>query len=89
MKRKIALVSLCVVGLLVVFTVLAFSANAPHTTAASTSNTLERPAQVDIRATTSDITMTNDASDAMDFSTVKSQSTGHYCDGGAAESTGY
>lgn len=89
MKRKIALVSLCVVGLLVVFTLLAFSANAPQSTAASTSNTIDRPVQVDIRATTSDITMTNDASDAMDFSTVKSQSTGHHCDGEAAESTGY
>ncbi|MBI5651234.1 MAG: hypothetical protein HZC40_12445 [Chloroflexi bacterium] len=89
MKKKIALLSFCVVGLLVVLTLLAFSANAPYNAATSSTTNLDRPAQVNSSAPMSELTLQTNVSDEADFASVKSSSSGHHCEGEATSSAGY
>jgi hypothetical protein len=85
MKKKIALLSFGVLGLLVVLTLLAFSANASHNTAAPV---LAQPAQVNTSAPPSDLTLKTNASDEADFAIMNSSGADASC-GHEASSAGY
>jgi hypothetical protein len=82
MKIRVALLAICVVGLLVVFAILAVSAYASYLTgAASPAAVLDHPAPVNAAVTTDQSTLSSDAIDSGEPVDVPVHRIGSACDG--------
>ncbi len=91
MKKRIALLALCVVGLLVVFTFLAVSAYASYITNASPAAVLDHPAPVNAGMTTDQSTLSSGAIDSGAPVEIPVHRIGSACDadGGTTSTSGY
>ncbi len=85
--RKVVLIAVGVAGLLIVLSLLAFSAYAVHTVAASSAtssiNVLSSPAQSDTSAATDDSTLIDMSSNANGGVNLSPHQIGRECDGSA------
>ena len=82
MKIRVALLAICVVGLLVVFAILAVSAYASYITgAASPAAVLDHPGPVNAGVTTDQSTLSSDAIDSGEPVDVPVHRIGSACDG--------
>ncbi|MBI4787751.1 MAG: hypothetical protein HY782_11965 [Chloroflexi bacterium] len=91
MKKRIALLAICVAGMLVVFGVLAFSVYAVNIGApAPSAVVLDAPAAPADSATMDQVIVIGDGYDAEETANVSMQNS-HWCSGDKAESasTGY
>lgn len=87
--RKVVLVAVGVAGLLIVFSLLAFSAYAIHTVGASSAtssiNVVSSPAQSDTTATTDESTLIDMSSNANGGVNLSPHHIGRECDGSATD----
>lgn len=93
MRKRVVLIAIGVAGLLVVLSLLAFSAYAVHIAAAASSvNVMSRPAQLDTSATTDESTLIDMSSNASGQVNLSPHHIGRECDASAtdnADNVGY